>query len=229
MPQPLSTYPQTLQSYINTLRYYLEDANGTFWSDNQLTTSINMARDRVIYDTLCCRTLQFITLTQGVQQYQTSIVTTAAQQLPNPPALRAISEILTINLQWSIAYQPPLRRLAWEDFNAFCRVNPTLQTQPVAWSKYGQFQFFIGPPPAQNYQCEVDALWVPQLLQNYTDIETAIPEPYTNLVGLKAAYWSYFFKNDSEKAQYFDSLYQLELNPMAAANPPWQVEDMYRS
>jgi hypothetical protein len=229
VPQSLSTYPQTLQSYINTLRYHLEDANGTFWTDNQLTTSINMARDRVVYDTLCCRTLQFITLTQGQQQYQTSLVLTAAQNLPNPPALRAIGEILTINLQWSIAYQPPLRRLAWEDFNAFCRVNPTLQTQPVAWAKYGQNQFFIGPPPAQNYQCEVDATWLPQLLQQYGDIESAIPEPFTNLVPLKSAFWSYFYKNDAEKAQYFDSLYQLELNQMAAATPPWQVEDMYRS
>jgi hypothetical protein len=228
VPTPLSTSPQTLQSYINTLRYYLEDANANFWSDNQLTTSINMARDRVIYDTLCCRTIQFITINQGQQPYSYSLVLQAAQNLPNPPPIRAIAELLTLNLQWSAAYQPPLKRLAWEDFNAFFRVNPTLQTQPWAWAKYGNQTFYVGPPPPTSYQVEVDALYVPILMQNYTDIETAIQEPYGNLVALKSAFWSYFYKNDAEKAAYFDSLYQMELNQMAAANPPWVVEDMYR-
>jgi hypothetical protein len=228
VPQPLSTFPQTLQSYINTLRYYLEDANSTFWNDNQLTTSINQARDCVIYDTLCCRTLQFITLQQGQQVYNYSQVLTAAQNLPSPPPLRAISEVLLINLQWSTAYQPPLKRLAWEDFNAYFRVNPTLQTQPWAFGKYGQTQFFIGPPPAQNYQAEVDALWLPLLLQNYNDIEKAIPEPFTTLVPLRAVSWALHYKNDAEKSALYNQFYQAELNQIAASTPPYVVEDYYR-
>ena len=48
----------TLSSYITECRRLLHDANGVFWSDAELTDYINSARERVVRDTGCLRTLQ---------------------------------------------------------------------------------------------------------------------------------------------------------------------------
>lgn len=49
---------QTLSSYITQVRRLLHDANGNFWSDPELTDNINSARNRVVRDTGCLRTIQ---------------------------------------------------------------------------------------------------------------------------------------------------------------------------
>ena len=48
----------TLTSYISEVRRLLHDANGVFWDDAELTDYINSARERVVRDTGCLRTLQ---------------------------------------------------------------------------------------------------------------------------------------------------------------------------
>lgn len=48
----------TLASYLTEVRRLLHDANGVFWSDNELTDDINAARERVVRDTGCLRKLQ---------------------------------------------------------------------------------------------------------------------------------------------------------------------------
>jgi hypothetical protein len=48
----------TLGSYITEVRRLLHDANGNFYSDSELTDYINSARERVVRDTGCLRTLQ---------------------------------------------------------------------------------------------------------------------------------------------------------------------------
>lgn len=48
----------TLTSYITEVRRLLHDANGVFWSDSELTDYINDARERIVRDTGCLRTLQ---------------------------------------------------------------------------------------------------------------------------------------------------------------------------
>lgn len=49
---------QTLQQYITEVRRLLHDANGNFYSDSQLTDYINAARERVVRDTGCLRSIQ---------------------------------------------------------------------------------------------------------------------------------------------------------------------------
>ena len=53
---------QTLGGYITALRYLLHDANANFYSDSQLTTYINNARERVVRDTGALRTIQTTTV-----------------------------------------------------------------------------------------------------------------------------------------------------------------------
>lgn len=48
----------TLSGYIVEVRRLLHDANGNFYSDSELTDYINSARERVVRDTGCLRTLQ---------------------------------------------------------------------------------------------------------------------------------------------------------------------------
>jgi hypothetical protein len=48
----------TLASYLTEVRRLLHDANGVFWSDQELTDDINAARERVVRDTGCLRNLQ---------------------------------------------------------------------------------------------------------------------------------------------------------------------------
>jgi hypothetical protein len=48
----------TLSSYITEVQRLLHDANSVFWSTSELTTYINEARERVVRDTGCLRTLQ---------------------------------------------------------------------------------------------------------------------------------------------------------------------------
>ena len=48
----------TLNSYITDCRRLLHDANGNFWTNDELTSYINSARERVVRDTGCLRTLQ---------------------------------------------------------------------------------------------------------------------------------------------------------------------------
>jgi hypothetical protein len=49
---------QTLQSYITQVRYLLHDAQANFYTNDQLTGYINSARERVVRDTGCLRTVQ---------------------------------------------------------------------------------------------------------------------------------------------------------------------------
>jgi|APFre7841882654_1041346.scaffolds.fasta_scaffold13587_3 hypothetical protein len=53
---------QTLQGYITEVRRLLHDANGNFYTDSQLTDYINAARERVVRDTGCLRTIQLAQL-----------------------------------------------------------------------------------------------------------------------------------------------------------------------
>ncbi len=48
----------TLSSYLTEVRRLLHDANANFWSDAELTDNINDARERVVRDTGCLRSLQ---------------------------------------------------------------------------------------------------------------------------------------------------------------------------
>ena len=49
---------QTLQSYITQVRYLLHDAQSNFYTNDQLIGYINSARERVVRDTGCLRTVQ---------------------------------------------------------------------------------------------------------------------------------------------------------------------------
>jgi hypothetical protein len=52
----------TLSQYITQVQYLLHDATGVFYTQTQLTTYINQARERVVRDTGALRTIQTLTV-----------------------------------------------------------------------------------------------------------------------------------------------------------------------
>jgi hypothetical protein len=52
----------TLSQYITQVQYLLHDATGVFYTQSQLTTYINQARERVVRDTGALRTIQTTTV-----------------------------------------------------------------------------------------------------------------------------------------------------------------------
>jgi hypothetical protein len=52
---------QTLQGYITQVRWLLHDANANFYTNPQLTSYINTARERIVRDTGCLRQIQVTT------------------------------------------------------------------------------------------------------------------------------------------------------------------------
>ena len=65
----------TLSGYITEVRRLLHDANGNFYSDSELTDYINSARQRVVRDTGCLRTIQ-------ITQTPLAPVASATQPVP---------------------------------------------------------------------------------------------------------------------------------------------------
>ncbi|NDD54961.1 hypothetical protein EBZ39_14055, partial [bacterium] len=59
----------TLSGYITEVRRLLHDANGNFWSNQDLTAYINSARERTVRDTGCLRYIRQVNLLQNVETF----------------------------------------------------------------------------------------------------------------------------------------------------------------
>jgi hypothetical protein len=83
---------QTLSGYITEVRRLLHDANGNFYTDSELTDYINGARERLVRDTGCLRTIQ---ISQTPLKVRTTDTISGAPPL-NPTAWAA-STAVTLN------------------------------------------------------------------------------------------------------------------------------------
>lgn len=222
---------QTLQSLLALTRFWLADSQRIYFQDSDLTTCINLARDRVVHDTACCRSMQFVPATAGVEQYSYNTVYTALLALPVPPPARGIDTVIGVNFQWSPSYQPALMRMDFPELSAMLRTNPLIQSMPVAFAVYGQ-NFYIGPKPASSplYKMEVDAVWLPNALVNLTDPELAIPDPMAEiLTPLAACKFAHINRRAYQEVEYFEAQYEMEKNQLVAAQPPFSVASYYSS
>jgi hypothetical protein len=213
----------TLQSYIFATQRLLHDANAQIWPVSpDLVYYINLGRDRVALDTLATRILPIIALNANQERYVYSTVQTAALTLNPPPMSRAIATIYGINCIQSSAYQPPLKRRAWTEFNAEYRTGGPLQPGafPDAWSQFGDNQtFYIAAVPGTPLTAEIDCTYLPINLVNTTDIETAIADPLSELVPLMAARWAMYYQDDFAAAEKFLAHYKMEKDEITAALP----------
>jgi hypothetical protein len=222
---------QTLSSLLNLTRFFLEDALSVYFNDTQLTVCINLARDRVVSDTLCCRSLQLIPAIAGQEVYSFNTIYQSLLALtPTVPA-RGIHTVVGVNFQWSSAYQPALMRWSFPELSAMLRTNPMIQSMPVAYAIYGQ-NVYIAPKPASSptYQMEIDAVWLPNYLAVATDPETAIPDVMAEiLVPLMACAFAHYNKRAYDEVDRFEARYEIEKNQITSAQPGFSVASHYSS
>lgn len=186
----------TLSSYITEVRRLLHDANGNFYSDSELTDYINSARERVVRDTGCLRTLQSFTLTTNQESYSYASLPNGSNTL----------DVININVYWGNS-RTPLRYLPWTDFNAQLRYWQNYIGLPIAFSIYGQNTIYFGPVPDQNYVCEFDTVILPNALQSDSTVEQ-LQDPYTVPVAYYAAHKAKFKEQSFGESEIFKQQYE---------------------
>lgn len=142
-----------LSAYITEVRRLLHDANGTMFTDSELTDYINTARNKVALDTYCLRSLETVSLTSGTETYSIQAVTSLLT--------RAI-DVINLTVLWG-NQRVPLLQMVWTEFNANLRVWQQFQNMPAAYSKYpGTLGvIYIGPVPNDTYSSEWDVAYIP--------------------------------------------------------------------
>ena len=186
----------TLQTYITQCRRLLHDANANFWSDSELTDYINAARERLVRDTGCLRTIQTVNTVTNQEVYQFSALPSGIQTM----------DILNINLYWGNT-RIPLRYLPWTQFNAELRFWQNYYGRPIAFTVYGQQSFYLAPVPDQVYAMELDTIILPTALVNTSDVD-AIISPWTDPVAYYACHTAKFKEQSYGEAEIFLNQYK---------------------
>jgi len=186
----------TLQSYITQCRRLLHDANANFWSNDELTDYINAARERLVRDTGCLRTIQTVNTVTNQEVYQFSALPSGIQTM----------DILNINLYWGNT-RIPLRYLPWTQFNAELRFWQNYYGRPIAFTVYGQQAFYLAPVPDQVYAMELDTIILPTPLVNTSDVDPII-SPWTDPVAYYACHTAKFKEQSYGEAEIFLNQYK---------------------
>lgn len=185
----------TLAQYITQCRRLLHDANGNFYTDQELTDYINDARNRLVRDTGCLRTLQTSATVTNQETYGFASL---------PQGLQTM-DIININLYWGNSRLPLLYR-PWTDFNAQLRYWQNFTGRPIAFSMYGPQTIYLGPTPDQVYTMELDTVIEPTALVNSTDTDT-IPDIWTQPVAYYASHTAKFKEQSYGEAEIFKQQY----------------------
>jgi len=185
----------TLSQYITQCRRLLHDANGNFYTDAELTDYINDARNRLVRDTGCLRTIQSSATVTNQETYAFSSL---------PQGLQTM-DIININLYWGNS-RIPLRYLAWTDFNAQLRYWQNYTGRPIAFSMYGPQTFYLGPTPDQVYTMELDTVIEPTALVQAQDTDT-IPDIWTQPVAYYASHTAKFKEQSYGESEIFKQQY----------------------
>ena len=215
-----------LSDYLYLTRQLLRDANARFFTDQFLTICINNARDKVCTDAIVTRTNPDVALVPGQEVYTYQTILAAAQTLSPAPPARQIVVVLNILFNQTASLSPPLRRYAWSDFNRLFRTNP-INSFPLGFAEYGVASCVYIQPliPGTGYTFSVDCLYLPTKLVNAGDMETAIPDPLTELVPFFASFWATQYEQDATRATGFAQGYEMMKDYMMAAIPPWSIQN----
>ena len=87
----------------------------------------------------------------------------------------------------------------------------------------GYQQFYVMPIPSSSaFNFEVDSLYTPANMVNQTDNETALPDPWADLVPLRAAMWAKHYEESYEDVAIFEQKYLEQLAEIGGALPMFQ-------
>ena len=126
-------------------------------------------------------------------------------------------DVLGISVIWgseryALLFQP------FSSFSAKLRVwlSTAYQRQPVMWAVYGNTQFFVGPPPDQPYQFELDTIVLPTPLADYVTVD-AIPPVCQDPIKYYAAHLAKLNNQAFGEAEMFLATYQRRVREVEAA------------
>lgn len=206
----------TLQEYITECRFLLHDATGAFYTDQELITCINAARDRLARDTGCLRQLQSDTAIANQEVYTFATLANGANTF----------DVLNINLYWGNT-RIPLRYLPWTQFNAELRFWQNYVGRPIAFSMYASStSYYISPVPQENYPMELDTVVVPTDMANYTDVDT-IPNTYVSPIAYYACHRAKFKEQAYGESEIFKQQYIDKARNVLATNYTRRIPNPY--
>jgi hypothetical protein len=204
-----------LSDYLTECQRLLHDANYNFYSQAELTTYINLARDRLVRDTGCVRILQPDVAIQNQEKYTFATL---------PRALNTV-DVLNINLYWGNT-RIPLRYLPWTQFNAELRFWQNYVGRPIAFSLYGPQGYYIAPVPDQNYATELDTVVLPAPLVDDTSIEE-IPGDFTSPVAFYACSYAKYKEQSYGESEIFKQEYMKKVNNVLSTTYTRRIPNPY--
>ena len=189
-----------LNAYISAVRTLLHDPNAQFFTTATLTTFINEARQQIASEGECVRAVPGFSTVALQETYSNSVVSGPTPDIGALLAIRAISYGgLTLEAR------------PWDYFNFYMRnLAKPLPGPPKAWSPFSTGTngiFFISPLPADIYNIELDAIWLPINLAADGDPE-ALPYPWTDAVQFYAAYLALKDSQRTSDAERMFALYE---------------------
>lgn len=188
-----------LSTYTTDVRRLLHDANATFWSDAELTSHINTARNKVALDTGCLRSLETVTLTASQETYPVNSSTTK---------LTRCIDVVNIIVVWG-NQRVPLMQMVWSEFQYNLRIWANFTNMPAAYSKFGGplGTIYIGPVPNDTYTSYWDILYLPTALVDDTTVDE-LAFPFSDPVPYYAAYVAKFKEQAYGEASLFEQQYK---------------------
>jgi hypothetical protein len=205
----------TLQTYLTQTQRLLHDANYNFYTQTELTDYINEARNRLVRDTGCLRTIQT----------SSTVVSQETYPFSGLPQGNLTMDILNINLYWGNS-RVPLRYLPWSQFNAQLRYWQNYIGRPICFSLYSPNIIYLGPVPDQIYTLELDTVIEPVTMVSTSDTDT-IPDPWTSPVAFYAAHLAKYKEQSYGEADLFKNAYMSKVSNLLAGTMTRRIPDVY--
>jgi hypothetical protein len=222
-----------LSQYITDTQDMLNDSEGQFFRDAQLTRYINRARRRIAAASGCIRVMPPATRTFGGQEaYPFSMWTSTIQSMV--PGVQSILHCRSLAVAIGVGgWKPMWRRIVWTDFQARFRIfNGTFIgtiSEPGWWAQFGSGpagQIFLAPIPSQECPMDVDLTCVPEPLLRDEDPEP-IPYPWTDAVPYWTAVLCLLQQQRKEDATAMAQLFNAELPFCASVVCPHMIQTAY--
>jgi hypothetical protein len=209
-----------LAFYTSQVQNLLSDSTFAYWSQPQLTSYINEARNRVAQDTKCLR------------QLVTGISLTAQTEVYTPQTLLgatigpSLVDVMGITLYWG-TQRIKLLYMPFTKFDAWYRRYQTYYMRPSAFTRQGANQIWFGPNPDQAYVTDWDVAIIPQPLVTDATVEQ-IPVPFQEPVQYYAAFKAKWKEQAQGEAQIFLQQYTATLRWCARGFMTRVIPNPYR-
>ena len=193
----------------------MRDAQANYWSDADLTASINRAIKQRDVDTGQNRLVQSVPLVIGQNVYTINAGSFNARTI-------GVAGIVVLFAQ-------ARQRLAERDYgeaSSLFQPTTTYASWPQVFAKMSPTQVYVAPMPNQAYDAEWDTLIVSADLVNPQDADP-LPYPWTDPVPLLAAHFSRLELQQYDEAEHYKTMYAQSLSDIVGGTAPTFTRSPY--